>query len=118
MTLLADHDVWAVTLDLLRADGHDVVTAADLDLAQAPDRLLLREAADRDRLLLTRDRDFGRLVFAGGHPAGILFLRITPGTQDAVHEELRRVLGAHAFDDLRHAFTVIEPGQHRIRRST
>ena len=118
MTLLADHDVWAVTLDLLRADGHDVVTAADLDLARAPDRRLLREAAERNRLLLTRDRDFGRLVFAAGHPAGILFLRITPGTQDAVHEELRRVLDTHTFDDLRHALTVVEPGQHRIRRST
>ena len=118
MTFLADHDVWAATLKVLRSDGHGVVTAADLDLARAPDRTLLQEAADRNRLLLTRDRDFGRLVFARGHRAGILFLRITPSTQDAVHKELRRVLDAHTFDDLHHSFTVVEPGQHRIRRST
>ena len=117
MTLLADHDVWAATLKGLRADGHDVVTAVDLDLAQASDRTLLQEAADRNRLLLTRDRDFGRLVFARGYRAGILFLRITPSTQDAVHEELRRVLDTRTFDDLCNALTVVEPGQHRIRRS-
>ena len=118
MTLLADHDVWAATLKVLRAHRHDVVTAADLDLDRAPDRTLLWEAADWNRLLLIRDRDFGRLVFVRGHSAGILFVRITPATQDAVHEKLRRVLDAHAFDDLPHAFIVVEPVQHRIRRST
>jgi predicted nuclease of predicted toxin-antitoxin system len=84
-------------LKILRGDGHDVVTAADLDLARAPDRTLLREAAVRNRLLLTRFRDFGRLVFVCGHSASILFLRVTPVTQDAVQEEMRRVLDAHCI---------------------
>lgn len=116
MTLLADQDVWAATLEVLTDEGHDIATAAELDLARASDRTLLHEAAMRDRILLTRDRDFGRLVFAEGNPAGVLFLRITPSTRAVVHEELRRVLDTHAFDELRRAFTVVEPGQHRIRR--
>lgn len=116
MNLLADHDVWAATLEVLIAEGHDVVTAREVGLAQAPDRTLLQEADARDRLLLTRDRDFGRLVFVGGHRGGVLFLRIKPSTQTVVHEELRQVLDIHAFDELRHAFTVVEPGQHRIRQ--
>lgn len=73
MTLLADHDLWAVTLDVLRTEGHDIVTAAEIGLAQAPDRTFLKEAAARQQFLLTRDRDFGRLVFAEGHQDGGAF---------------------------------------------
>lgn len=115
MTLLADHDVWAGTIELLTSEGHDVTTASDLDLARAPDRVLLQKATARNRLLLTRDRDFGRLVFAEGQPAGVPYLRITPSTQQIVHEELQHVLDTHSYDGLRSAFTVVEPGQHRIR---
>lgn len=73
-------------------------------------------AHERDRTLVMRDRDFGRLVFAGGQAAGILFLRVTPSTQDAVHEELARVLEAYSQSELERAFVVVEPGQYRIRR--
>jgi predicted nuclease of predicted toxin-antitoxin system len=116
VTLLADHDVWAATLAFLESKGHDLVTASTLNLARATDRVLLQEATARNRVLLTRDRDFGRLVFAEGRPAGVLYLRITPSTQEIVHEELHRVLENHSHDELRSAFTVVEPGQHRIRR--
>lgn len=116
MTLLADHDAWAVTIELLTSERHDVTTASDLDLARAPDRVLLQKATARNRLLPTRDRDFGRLIFAEGKPAGVIYLRVTPSTQETVHEELRRVLDNHSHDELRSAFAVVEPGQHRIRR--
>lgn len=116
MTILADHDVWAVTIELLTSEGHDVTTASDLDLTRVPDRVLLEEATARNHLLLTRDRDFGRLVFMEGQSAGVLYLRIAPPTQEITHKELQRVLDNHSHDELRSAFTVVEPGQHRIRR--
>ncbi|WP_272507704.1 DUF5615 family PIN-like protein [Salinibacter sp.] len=116
MRFLADQDVWAYTLRTLREWGHDVIPAADAGLARAPDRELLQEAHDRDRILVTRDRDFGRLVFVSGKAAGVLLLRVTPSTQEAVHEELARVLDGHTSSELQQAFVVVEPGQYRIRR--
>jgi predicted nuclease of predicted toxin-antitoxin system len=98
---LADQDVWAQTLQTLRDWGHDVVAASDIGQARARDVDLLREAHDRGHILVTRDRDFGRLVFAAEQAAGILFLRITPATQDAVHEELARVLETHSQSELK-----------------
>jgi hypothetical protein len=76
----------------------------------------LQEATARNLLLLSRDRDFEQLVFAEERPAGVLYLRITPSTQEIVHEELQRVLDEHSSDELRSPFIVVEPGQHRIRR--
>jgi predicted nuclease of predicted toxin-antitoxin system len=113
---LADQDVWAYTLRTLREWGHDVTSAADAGLVRAPDVELLKEAHQRERILVTRDRDFGRLVFAGGETAGVVLLRITPSTQDAVHDELALVLEEHTHSELQRAFVVIEPNQYRIRR--
>jgi predicted nuclease of predicted toxin-antitoxin system len=113
---LADHDVWAVTVQTVRDWEHDVVAAAEVGLERADDIALLRWAGDHNRILVTRDRDFGRLVFVGGHGAGVLFLRITPSTQETVHGELGRVLDKHSQFELQRAFVVVEPGQYRIRR--
>jgi predicted nuclease of predicted toxin-antitoxin system len=77
---------------------------------------LLEEAHVRERILLTRDRDFGRLVFADGETAGVVLLRITPSTQNAVHAELGLVLDEYPSSELKRAFVVVEPNQYRIRR--
>ena len=44
MNFLADQDVYANTIGLLRGLGHDVLPAAQLGLAQAEDAELLRVA--------------------------------------------------------------------------
>jgi len=69
---LLDQDVYALTARFLRALEHDVVTAAEIGCSQATDVALLRIAQDQERLFVTRDRDFGALVFvedAGGSSA-------------------------------------------------
>jgi uncharacterized protein DUF5615 len=63
MRFLLDQDVYAITARFLRALTHDVVTAAEIGLSQATDAVLLRRAQEHRRLLVTRDRDLGALVF-------------------------------------------------------
>ena len=66
MRFLADQDVYAATIRLLRDLGHDVITASDLAMSRAADAQLLAIAQADDRLFITRDRDFGNLVFVQG----------------------------------------------------
>ena len=66
MKFLADQDVYAATAEFLRGLGHDVVAASDLGLSQAEDSELLDVAHDDDRVIVTRDRDYGALVFLHG----------------------------------------------------
>jgi predicted nuclease of predicted toxin-antitoxin system len=115
MKLLADQDVYAATVAFLRQAGHDVVTVADLTLSQASDSALLSTARGGGRLLLTRDRDFGNLIFAQAMQGGVIYLRMLPATVDAVHGELSRVLAQYAERDLLDSFVVVEPGRHRLR---
>lgn len=116
MKFLTDQDVYLATIRFLVTGGHDVATAAQHGLARASDVEVLNRAHAQDRILITRDRDFGRLVFVHGRVPGIVYLRMPPSTLDAVHAELGRVLSSYGEHDLRHAFVVVEPGRHRMRR--
>ncbi len=117
MKFLTDQDVYAVTVRFLDGLGHDVMTAAGLGSGQAEDAELLRAAHEQGRIFVTRDRDFGGLVFVEGSRAGVLYLRMEPATQEAIHAELERVLMLYTEQQLRASFVVIEPARHRIRRS-
>jgi predicted nuclease of predicted toxin-antitoxin system len=116
MKFLADQDVYAGTVAFLSGLGHDVVTAAQLSLSQAEDVEIHRTAHEQERIFVTRDRDFGSLVFVHGSKPGVIYLRMQPSTQNAVHTELERVLTLYSEQELQASFIVIEPGRHRIRK--
>jgi predicted nuclease of predicted toxin-antitoxin system len=113
---LLDQDVYAVTVRYLCSKGHDVVTATDPAHATATDLSLLELASSESRILISRDRDYGELVFVRGARTGVIYLRILPSTLEAVHAEFDRVLSSYSEADLRRAFVVVEPARHRIRR--
>jgi predicted nuclease of predicted toxin-antitoxin system len=116
MKFLLDQDVYATTLSFLSGLGHDVIPVAQIGLSQATDEDLLKTAQDQNRIFVTRDRDFGNLVFVKGLGAGVLYLRILPSTQKSVNSELERVLKTYSEDELKNAFVVVEAGGHRFRK--
>jgi predicted nuclease of predicted toxin-antitoxin system len=85
MRLLTDQDVYRSTVSFLTAEGHDVVQASDVGLSRASDAEDLDFARRERRVLVTRDRDFGTLVFAESVGGGVLLLRVLPPSQNAVH---------------------------------
>jgi predicted nuclease of predicted toxin-antitoxin system len=76
MMFLADQDVYASTIGFLGGLGHDVVSAGQLGLSQAPDADVLRVAHQQGRIFVTRNRDFGSLVFVQGSGPGVIYLRV------------------------------------------
>ncbi|MYA23850.1 MAG: hypothetical protein F4Z30_14185, partial [Gemmatimonadetes bacterium] len=117
MRLFLDHDVYAITARFLEDLGHDVVTAGTSGYGQTDDSKLLRIARDDGRLLVTRDRDFGRLVFVYHVGSGVIYLRLNPTNLSAVHKELKRVLETYSQSELKKAFVVVETGRHRFRNT-
>jgi predicted nuclease of predicted toxin-antitoxin system len=116
MKFLLDQDVYAITARFLAQAGHDVVLAGDLGLSQAADTELLEVAQQLNRIFVTRDRDFGGLVFVKQLGTGVVYLRLLPSTLDATHRELEHVLSHYTETELQQAFVVIEPGRHRFRK--
>ncbi|MDL1962562.1 MAG: DUF5615 family PIN-like protein [Deltaproteobacteria bacterium] len=116
MKFLADQDAYAITTRFLSNLGHDVITASEIGLSEADDIDLLKTSVERNRIFITRDRDFGGLVFVEGIGTGVIYLRMVPSTKKAVHGELERILKVYSENDLKRAFVVVEPGRHRFRR--
>jgi predicted nuclease of predicted toxin-antitoxin system len=116
MKLLLDQDVYIVTVKFLIEAGYDLVTVAQLDMSQAPDEEVLKMAQAQNRILITRDRDYGNLIFVKGLGSGVIYLRMQPNTLATVHCELLRVLEMYAESDLIGAFVVVEADKHRFRR--
>jgi len=117
MRLLIDQDVYQVTTAWLRGEGHDVVTARELGMQRGADEALLRKARELNRLFLTRDKDFGALVFLQKElSTGVIFLRMLPSMVGTVHQQLERLLQEHSEGELRDFFCVVEPHRYRIRR--
>lgn len=80
MHFLADQDVYRITIDVLKEWGHDVVPIKEIGMARARDENLLSAARKVDRILITRDKDFGELLFLKEEMGtGVIFLR---GSED------------------------------------
>ena len=68
MRFLADESCDFAVVRCLRADGHDVRAVSEFQ-QRSVDQAVMELAAVEDRILLTEDKDFGRLAFAAGaHP--------------------------------------------------
>jgi predicted nuclease of predicted toxin-antitoxin system len=59
MKLLLDQDVYGLTVKFLIEAGYELLTVAQLDMSQASDEEVLKTAQAQNRILITRDRDYG-----------------------------------------------------------
>ena len=115
MNLLADEGVDRPVVERLRQDGHDVLYVAESS-PSVPDEEVLEQANTRNAVLLTADKDFGELVFRQGlvH-SGVILLRLA-GLANTTKAELVAEVCRVRPAELIGAFSVIAPGQVRIRR--
>ena len=76
MNILADENVEKAIVELLRAEGHDVLYVTE-SFASTADTEVLNRSTTEERVLLSNDLDFGELVFHRKiAAAGIVLLRL------------------------------------------
>jgi predicted nuclease of predicted toxin-antitoxin system len=115
MKFLADEGVDSQIVVRLRGDGYDVLYAAEL-LAGTSDEELLEQANREQRILLTRDKDFGEIAYKDKKVhTGIILNRLheLPSERKAeIVSQTVKDLG----EELIGAFTVIQPGKIRVKK--
>lgn len=79
--LLTDENVHPGVVSFLRENGDDVLDVKEEKMSGVPDEKLSRHAEEENRVIVTHDRDFGRLLIAQGTlSVGVIYLR--PGHID------------------------------------
>jgi predicted nuclease of predicted toxin-antitoxin system len=115
MNLLADEGIDKQIVDRLRQDGHSVVYIAE-ESPGINDEQILTLANQQEAVLLTRDKDFGELVYRLNRIThGVTLVRL-----DGLHPDTKATLVSTAFisygNEMIGTFTVISPGNIRIRK--
>jgi predicted nuclease of predicted toxin-antitoxin system len=116
MKFLLDQDIYLATAQFLTSFNHDIVLAAEIGLSRSDDNMLLEWAKKEGRILVTRDRDFGELVFLRREKVGVIYLRISYSSLAQGHKELERILTLYNEAELLNAFIVVQAGRHRFRK--
>ncbi|HEX9695568.1 MAG TPA: DUF5615 family PIN-like protein [Actinomycetota bacterium] len=111
MRILANENVSLDVLKALRAANCDVASVRELH-GGIEDRRVLTWAAEEQRIVLTHDKDYGRLVFAGRLPVlGVILVRFEPVKGRRARRLVDLLLSR---DDWVGNFSVIELGRVRM----
>jgi predicted nuclease of predicted toxin-antitoxin system len=113
MRFLLNENVSRTVIQLLRAGGHDVLSAKE-SMRGLADGLILTRAQAEQRIVVTHDKDFGELAFRHGQTAdaGVILFRLAGASPD---DDNRRMLEVLASDiDWSGHFAVVT--EDRIRQ--
>ena len=121
MRILTDENVPRSMVQALRNANHDTATASELGLSGRPDIDLLLFCNQNGRILVTNDKDFGRLLVSGSlrRLAKVVLLRYTTVDLDRIGKEVVEFLGTEAvrLAEASWLLAVLSEGRYRLRRS-
>jgi predicted nuclease of predicted toxin-antitoxin system len=76
LSFLTDENIQPEVVDYLRQRGFDVVDVKELNFYGKTDEFLFSYATGQQRVIISHDSDFGRLLFTGNLTfSGIIYLR-------------------------------------------
>ena len=114
MRFLADESCDFAIVRALRSAGHEVLAVAEIS-PRAEDPAVVDLAVSEGRLLLTEDKDFGRVVFADQKASGgVLLLRFPARARGEASQAVVSLVEDQGTK-LNGCFTVVQPGRARIR---
>lgn len=115
MRFLADESCDFAVVRALREAGHDVTAIAEINPG-VDDEVVIALANSESRVLLTEDKDFGQLAYAGEQGAGgIVLIRYPSASRNLLGQAVVNMVG-ELGDRLIGAFVAIEPGRARVSR--
>ncbi len=115
MRFLSDESCDFAVVRALRGAGHDVAAVAEINPG-IDDEVVIALANSESRVLLTEDKDFGQLAYAGEQGAcGIVLIRYPTASRNSLGQAVVDIVD-ELGDRLIGAFVVIEPGRARVLR--
>ncbi|MBI3960221.1 MAG: DUF5615 family PIN-like protein [Chloroflexi bacterium] len=117
MKFLLDMGLAGSTARFLRANGHDAIHLREQGLQRLVDEEIVSKAVGEDRIILTHDLDFGRIVaLSGERLPSVLTFRLTDMRAENVNRYLVDVLARFPEELEIGALVSIQDDSVRLRR--
>ncbi len=110
---LADESCDFAVVRALRRAGFDVLCISE-NSPRSEDSEVISLALHEGRILLTEDKDFGRLVYSHGHDTlGVIFLRFPTVARREISKDVLNLVKQKG-EKLIGSFVTVQPGRIRI----
>jgi predicted nuclease of predicted toxin-antitoxin system len=101
----------------LKSQGYDTIHASEYGLECAPDEEIVQRASRDQRVIITADLDFPRLLALSQVPqVGLILFRYGDFSDEEARDRLERVLNAVTREELTVSIIVVERTRIRRRR--
>ncbi len=115
MQFIADENIPNKTLEILKSNRIDIISIKDIAIG-LKDEEILRIANEKDRVLITFDKDFGFLIYnVKLESVGVILLRIAPKNPEIIAQKVIQLLSKKEITLTKH-FTVLEEDRIRIKK--
>ena len=116
MRFLADMGVSTGVVEWLRNNGHDAKHLREEGLHRMPNGEIFAKAILEDRIIITFDLDFGKIVaLSKGKRASVILFRLHNTRASHLLDRLSAVLQDSAGALEEGAVVVVEESRHRVR---
>lgn len=112
---LLDADMPKSSADVIRSLGLDIVDVRDIGMRAAKDKELINYALESNRIIITRDMDFGEILRYPDHPGAIILRLPFEFTSQQLNNVLKDFLGSVEQKILKNAIIIVERSRYRRR---
>ena len=117
MKFLVDMPLSPALAHWLGREGQDAVHAYDIGLGRASDETVLNKARETERVLVTADLDYPRLLaLAGAKGPGLILFRHGNYSEKQVVQLMARVMASIPGHELQKSIVVVDEKSIRKRR--
>lgn len=114
--MLADESCDDRIVQSLRSSHVDIISVRE-EHQGATDRDVIDLAIQDNRVLITEDRDFGRIVFVQDRTeTGVILLRYPYDMHSHVTEQLKELMDQTAEEKFTESFVVVQPNKIRFHK--
>jgi predicted nuclease of predicted toxin-antitoxin system len=114
MKFLLNENIGKLVAEILKKKGYDVKSAIG-EFRGYSDEEIIKIAFEENRILVTLDQDFGRMIYQSKTPhRGVILLKLKNESQKSIIKILEKVISE--FDGkLKNKFTIVTEEKVRMR---
>lgn len=115
LKFLLDADMPRSSAEVIRSIGYDVEDVRDIGMKATKDKDIIKYALHNNRIIVTKDTDFGEVLRYPEHPGAIIFRLPHTFSAREINRRVKEFLESVSEKNIRNAIIIVELMRYRRR---